>query len=60
MIEIKLIDNEKELFTTLDEYNIEDMLHTFEEMVRMYSDLDCDVDNFILKRAKEIQIRQLN
>ena len=60
MITIKLIDDEQEYFTDLPVFNVEDMLIVMEEMCRMYSDLDCDVDNYILKRAKEIQIRQLN
>ena len=60
MIYLELSDEEMVYSTELPEMNVNDILHTLEEMVRVYTDLDVNVDNYILKRAEEIQLRQLN
>jgi hypothetical protein len=35
-------------------------MYSFEEMVRMYTKADLEVDNYIIERAKEISIKNSN
>jgi hypothetical protein len=35
-------------------------MYSFEEMVRMYTTADLEVDKYILKRAKEINLKNSN
>ena len=60
MIYLELSDDETIFSTELPNMSIEDMLNTFEEMVRMYSDLDNVVDDYLIKRAKEINLKRCN
>jgi len=60
MIYLELSDEETEYSTELPVHDINDIFHTFEEMVRMYSKADLEVDSYILQRAKEIEIKNSN
>ena len=60
MIYLQLSDEEIEYTTTFPVKNVDDILHTMEEMVRIFTDLDGEVDRYILERAEEIKIKQLN
>jgi hypothetical protein len=60
MIYLELSDESIEYSTELPIHNVDDMLYTLEEMVRMYSSSDIEVDNYILNRAEEIHIRNSN
>jgi hypothetical protein len=35
-------------------------MYSFEEMVRMYTQAEIEVDNYIIERAKEINIKKSN
>ena len=60
MIYLELSDEETEYSTELPVHDIKDIFHTFEEMIRMYSKADLEVDNYIIKRAKEINTKNSN
>jgi len=60
MIRIELSDTEIEYSTYFPVRNIDDMLYSFEEMIRLYTELDGEVDKYILKRAEEIKLKMCN
>lgn len=60
MIYLELSDEETEYSTEFPSQDIPDIFHTFEEMVRMYTEADLEVDNYILKRANEILTKNCN
>ena len=60
MIYIELSDEETEYSTEFPIHNIDDILYSMEEMVRMYTQADIEVDAYILNRADEIQIKNSN
>mgnify|MGYP000402550878 FL=1 len=60
MIYLELSDEETQYSTELPIHDITDICHTLEEMVRLYSKADIEVDNYILNRAKEIYIKNNN
>ena len=60
MIYLELSDEETEYSTEFPVEDIDDIFHTFEEMVRMYTNSDLEVDSYILERAKEINIKNSN
>jgi len=60
MIYLELSDEEIEYSTEFFYRDIEDIMHTFEEILRQYTDLDGDVDNYIIKGAKEIELKTCN
>ena len=60
MIYIELSNEEIEYSTEFPVADVDDILHCMEEMVRMITDLDSDVDNYILKRSKEIALKVAN
>ena len=37
-----------------------DIMYSFEEMARMYTNADLEIDSYILERAKEINIKNSN
>jgi len=60
MTRIELSDEEIEYTTYFPIPDPHDIMYSFEEMVRMYTTSDLEVDNYILKRAKEIDIKRNN
>ena len=60
MIYLELSDENTEYSTEFPAKNIDDILHSFEEMVRMYTNSDLEVDSYILERAKQINIKNSN
>ena len=60
MTRIELSDNEIEYSTYFPIRDPHDIMYSFEEMVRMYTKADIEVDNYIIERAKEIKIKNSN
>ena len=60
MTRIELSDDEIEYSTYFPIPDPHDIMYSFEEMVRMYTQADIEVDNYILERAKEIHIKKSN
>jgi len=60
MIRIELSDDEIIYSTEFPVEDVHDIAQAFEEMLRIFSNNDIELDNYILERAKEIQIKQLN
>jgi hypothetical protein len=60
MTRIELSDDEIEYSTYFPIQDPHDIMYSFEEMVRMYTQADIEVDNYILERAKEIHIKNSN
>ena len=60
MTRIELSDNEIEYSTYFPVRDAHDIMYSFEEMVRMYTNADLEVDSYILERAKEIKIKNSN
>ena len=60
MTRIELSDEEIEYSTYFPINDPHDMMYSFEEMVRMYTTADLEVDSYILERAKEIEIKNSN
>ena len=60
MTRIELSDNEIEYSTYFPISDPHDIMYSFEEMVRMYTKADLEVDNYIIERAKEINIKNSN
>ena len=60
MTRIELSDDEIEYSTYFPIPDPQDIMYSFEEMVRMYTQADIEVDNYILERAKEINIKKSN
>ena len=60
MTRIELSDNEIEYSTYFPINDPHDIMYSFEEMVRMYTKADLEVDSYILERAKEISIKNSN
>jgi hypothetical protein len=60
MIYIELSDENTEYSTEFPIHNIDDIMYSFEEMLRMYSQADIEVDNYLLNRANEIHLKNNN
>ena len=60
MTRIELSDEEIEYTTYFPINDPHDIMYSFEEMVRMYTNADLEVDSYILERAKEIEIKNSN
>ena len=60
MTRIELSDEEIEYTTYFPIPDPHDIMYSFEEMVRMYTNADLEVDSYILERAKEINIKNSN
>jgi len=60
MTRVELSDDEIEYSTYFPIQDPHDIMYSFEEMVRMYTNADLEVDNYILERAKEIKIKNSN
>ena len=60
MTRIELSDDEIEYSTYFPIQDPHDIMYSFEEMVRMYTQADLEVDSYILERAKEIHIKNSN
>ena len=60
MTRIELSDEEIEYSTYFPVQDPHDIMYSFEEMVRMYTKADLEVDNYIIERAKEIKIKNSN
>jgi hypothetical protein len=60
MTRIELSDEEIEYSTYFPVKDPHDLMYSFEEMVRMYTTADLEVDKYILKRAKEINLKNSN
>ena len=60
MTRIELSDNEIEYSTYFPIDDPHDIMYSFEEMVRMYTNADLEIDSYILERAKEINIKNSN
>ena len=60
MTRIELSDEEVEYTTYFPIDDPHDIMYSFEEMVRMYTNADLEVDSYILERAKEINIKNSN
>lgn len=60
MTRIELSDNEIEYSTYFPIPDPHDIMYSFEEMVRAYTNADIEVDTYILNRAKEIHTKQSN
>ena len=60
MTRIELSDDEIEYSTYFPIPDPHDIMYSFEEMVRMYTQADIEVDSYILERAKEINIKNSN
>ena len=59
MTRIELSDNEEiEYSTYFPIPDPHDIMYSFEEMVRMYTKADLEVDSYILERAKEIKYKK--
>lgn len=60
MTRIELSDDEIEYSTYFPIQDPHDIMYSFEEMVRMYTQAEIEVDNYIIERAKEIKIKNSN
>jgi hypothetical protein len=60
MTRIELSDDEIEYSTYFPIQDPHDIMYSFEEMVRMYTQAEIEVDNYIIERAKEIKIKKSN
>ena len=60
MTRIELSDEEIEYSTYFPVNDPHDIMYSFEEMLRMYTKADLEVDNYIVERAKEISIKNSN
>jgi len=60
MTRIELSDEEIEYSTYFPIPDPHDIMYSFEEMVRMYTQADIEVDNYIIERAKEIHLKKSN
>ena len=60
MTRIELSDEEIEYSTYFPIDDPHDIMYSFEEMVRMYTEADLEVDNYILERANEILTKNCN
>jgi len=60
MTRIELSDEEIEYSTYFPIEDPHDIMYSFEEMVRMYTEADLEVDNYILERANEILTKNCN
>ena len=60
MTRVELSDDEIEYSTYFPIQDPHDIMYSFEEMVRMYTNADLEVDSYILERAKEIHIKNSN
>jgi hypothetical protein len=60
MTRIELSNDEIEYSTYFPIPDPHDIMYSFEEMVRGYTNADIEVDNYILERAKEIKIKNSN
>lgn len=60
MTRIELSDEEIEYSTYFPVNDPHDIMYSFEEMLRMYTKADLEVDNYIIERAKEISIKKSN
>ena len=60
MIRIEISNDEVEYSTCLNVEDVYDIMHCMEEMVRMLTDNDMELDNYILKRADEIDLKNCN
>ncbi len=60
MTRIELSDDEIEYSTYFPIQDPHDIMYSFEEMVRMYTQAEVEVDNYIIERAKEINIKKSN
>jgi hypothetical protein len=60
MTRIELSDEEIEYSTYFPIPDPHDIMYSFEEIVRMYTQADLEVDSYILERAKEINIKNSN
>ena len=60
MTRIELSDEEVEYSTYFPINDPHDIMYSFEEMVRMYTNADLEIDSYILERAKEIQLKNSN
>jgi hypothetical protein len=60
MTRIELSDDEIEYSTYFPIQDPHDIMYSFEEMVRMYTQAEIEVDNYIIERAKEINIKKSN
>ena len=60
MTRIELSDEEVEYSTYFPIDDPHDIMYSFEEMARMYTNADLEIDSYILERAKEINIKNSN
>jgi len=60
MTRIELSDEEIEYSTYFPIQDPHDIMYSFEEMVRMYTQAEIEVDNYIIERAKEINLKKSN
>ena len=60
MTRIELSDEEIEYSTYFPIDDPHDIMYSFEEMVRMYTNAGLEIDSYILERAKEINIKNSN
>ena len=60
MTRIELSDEEIEYSTYFPVPDPHDIMYSFEEMVRMYTQAEIEVDNYIIERAKEINLKKSN
>tara|TARA_R110002096_G_scaffold34898_1_gene99360 strand:- start:255 stop:437 length:183 start_codon:yes stop_codon:yes gene_type:complete len=60
MIYIELSDENVEYSTEFPIEDIGDILYSFEEMLRMKTNADLEVDSYILNRANEIHLKNNN
>ena len=60
MIRIELSDEEIEYTTTFPIEDVHDIAQGMEELIRLYSNNDLELDNYILERAKEINLKNCN
>jgi hypothetical protein len=60
MTRIEISDEGIEYSTYFPINDPHDIMYSFEEMVRMYTRADLELDNYILERAKEIHIKNSN
>jgi len=60
MIRIELSDETIEYSTVFTVEDVHDIIYSFEEMLRMYSNNDLELDNYIIQRAEEIKIKRCN
>ncbi len=60
MIRIELSDEEIEYSTYFPKKDVEDIMYSFEEMLRMFFNSDIELDAYIIKRADEIEVKLSN